>query len=170
MDNIFFRKKGKLILLALNKKATQNITEISAAIEGTYAHTFNLLREMEGLGIIKSTKEGRTKCIKLTPKGKRLAKLAIEFENTLKKKDKKAAPARTTPTHEKLEKYIDSLESILSEVKAKKPGRKDTGKYSRILGRYKSLARKLRPRDKRGKGLKRDAQSLIEKIDSVLKK
>jgi DNA-binding MarR family transcriptional regulator len=170
MDNIFFHKKGKQILLALNKKSIQNITEISAAIGGTYAHTFNLLKEMEGLGIIKSAKEGRTKYIKLTPKGKRLAKLAIDFENTLKKKGKKAASTRTTPTQEKLEKYIDSLESVLGAVKGKKLTKKDRGKYSRILGRYKSLVKKTRPKDKVGKSLKKDARLLIEKIDSVLKK
>lgn len=170
MDDIFFHKKGKQILLTLNKKATQNITEIAGAIEGTYAHTFNLLREMEGLGIIKSTKEGRTKYIKLTPKGKRLAKLSIEFGNTLEKKGKKATSTRTTPTHEKLEKYLDSLEGVLSTVKGKKLSKKDIGKHLRVLGRYRSLVQKLRPKDKRGKKLKSDALSIIEKIDSALKK
>jgi predicted transcriptional regulator len=170
MDDIFFHKKGKQILLTLNKKAIQNITEIANATSGTYAHTFNLLREMEGLGIVKSTKEGRTKYIKLTPKGKRLAKVVMDFEKTLKRKGKKTAPAGTTPTHGKLERYIDSLESVLSGLKGKKLTKKDVGKHSRLLGRYRSLVLKLKPRDGGGKKLKSDALALIEKIDSVLKK
>jgi DNA-binding MarR family transcriptional regulator len=170
MDDIFFHKKGKSILLSLNKRDGQNVTEIAGSIEGTYAHTFNLLKEMERLGIIKSTKEGRTKYVKLTSRGERLAKIVMDFENTLKKKGKKIAPARTTPTHEKLEKYKDSLELISSEVKSKKLGKKDTGKYSRILGRYKSLVGKLRPKDKAGKSQKSDLRVLIGEIDSILKK
>ncbi|MBU2559814.1 winged helix DNA-binding protein [archaeon] len=169
MEDIFFHKKGKQILLTLNKKTTQNITEITSATGGTYAHTFNLLREMEGQGIVKSAKEGRTKHIKLTPKGKRLATLAIEFENTLKKKGKKAAPTGTTPTHGKLEKYIGSLVDISLAVKGKKLSKKDVGKNSRVLGRYRSLVNKLRPRDKAGKKLKSDALHIVEKIDSMLK-
>jgi DNA-binding MarR family transcriptional regulator len=170
MGDIFFHKKGKMILLSLDKRDNQNVTEIAGSIEGTYAHTFNLLKEMERLGIIKSVKEGRTKYVKLTPKGKRLGKIVLDFENTVKKKGKKTDSTRTTPTHEKLEKYKDSLESISSEVKSKKLRKKDIGKYLRVLGRYRSLVQKLRPKDKTGKKLKSDALSLIKKIDSMLKK
>lgn len=169
MDDIFFHEKGKMILLTLKKHGGQNITEIASGIGGTYAHTFNLLKEMEGLGIIKSTKEGRAKYIKLTPRGERLAKLVMDFETTLKKKGKTKAPARTTPTHEKLEKYRDSLESIAKDIKSKKLMKKDVGKYSRILGRYKSLILRLRPRDKTGKALKSEVLSLVGEIESVLK-
>lgn len=176
MNDIFFHKKGKMILLALNTKDTQNVTEIASATSGTYAHTFNLLNEMELLGIIKSAKEGRTKYIKLTPKGKRLAKLVLDFENTLKDRGKITKPTRTKPAHENfvekymLEKYKDVLESIADEVKSKKPGRGDAGKYLRILGRYKSLVQRLWPRDKAGKKLKSDALLLVKKIDTMLKK
>jgi DNA-binding MarR family transcriptional regulator len=170
MGDIFFHKKGKSILLSINKRENQNITEIAREIEGTYAHTFNLLKEMERLGIVKSTKKGRTKYVKMTPKGKKLAKIVIEFENTLEKKGKKALSTSTTPTHEKLEKYKSSLEEITGKMKNKKPGKKERGSYSRVIGRYRSLVQKQRPRDKAGKKLKSDALELIEKIDSSLKK
>ncbi len=170
MEDIFFHEKGKRVLLTLKKQKRHNITEIARGIEGTYAHTFNLLKEMERLGIIKSNKVGRTKYIKLTPKGERLAKIITEFDNTLKKKGKKTVSTGTTPTHEKLEKYIDSLESISRGVRSKKLKKGDVGKYSRILGRYKSLVGRLRPKDKAGKRQKTEALSLIEKTYSVLKK
>jgi predicted transcriptional regulator len=176
MDDIFFHKKGKMILLSLNKRDGQNVTEISSSVEGTYAHIFNLLKEMERLGIIKTVKEGRTKYVKLTPRGKRLAKITLDFENTLKGKVKKRKSTRTKAPHENfvekymLEKYKDVLESVASDVKSKKLKKGDVGKYSRILGRYKSLVQRLRPKDEAGKGLKSDALSLIEKIDSMLKK
>ncbi len=170
MNDIFFHKKGKLVLLSLDKHNNQYVSEIAESIDATYAHTFNLLKEMEGLGIIKSVKEGRRKYIKLTPRGKRLAKLVLDFDKTLKKKVKIVESTRTTPTHEKLERYNDSLTSIFDDVKSKKLKPKEVAKYSRVLGRYRSLILKLRPRDKAGKGLKSDALSLIEKIDSMLKK
>ena len=47
--------------------------------------------------------------------------------------------------------------------------KKDVGKYSRILGRYKSLILRLRPRDKTGKDLKSEVLSLVGEIESVLK-
>lgn len=159
-----------MILLSLDKRNSQNITEIANSIEGTYAHTFNLLNELERLGIAKSTKEGRTKYIKLTSKGKRLAKIVLDFENTLKKKGKNRGSTLTTPTHEKLERYGDSLAAIASNVKSKKLNKKEVAKYSRILGRYKSLIQRLRPKDKAGKGLKSGALSLVGEIESALKK
>ncbi|MEE8400877.1 MAG: hypothetical protein V3R86_01825 [Candidatus Hydrothermarchaeaceae archaeon] len=170
MGDIFFHEKGKLILISLNKRNNQNITEIANSIRGTYAHTFNLLNEMERLGIVKFTKEGRTKYIKLTARGGRLAKIVLDFENTLKKKGKIRASTRTTPTHEKLERYGDSLASIASDVRSKKLNKKEVAKYSRILGRYKSLIQRLRPKDKAGKGLKSGALSLVGEIESALKK
>ena len=176
MDDIFFRKKGKLILLTLKRHESQNITEIAKAVDSTYAHTFNLLKEMERLKIIKTAKKGRTKYVKLTAKGKKLAKLVLDFGNTLEDKVKIKKPTRTKQTHENfvekymLEKYKDVLESVASDVKSKKLTKKDAAKYSRILARYKSLVQRLRPRDKAGKNLKADAMSLIGDIDSMLKK
>ena len=176
MDDIFFHKKGKMILLTLKRHESQNITEIAKAVDSTYAHTFNLLKEMERLKIIKTAKKGRAKYVKLTAKGKRLAKLVLDFENTLKDRGKITKPTRTKQTHENfvekymLEKYKDVLESIAGEVKSKKPGKGGAGKYLRVLGRYKSLVRRLRPRDKAGKKLKAEAMSLIKDIDSMLKK
>jgi hypothetical protein len=131
---------------------------------------------MELLKIIKTAKKGRTKYVKLTAKGKRLAKLVLDFENTLKDRSKITKPARTKPAHETfvekymLEKYKEVLESIAGEVKSKKPGKGGAGKYLRVLGRYKSLVQRLRPRDKAGKKLKADALSLVNDIDGALKK
>ncbi len=157
-----------MILLSLDRRDNQYISEIAGSIEGTYAHTFNLLKEMENLKIIASVKKGRTKYIKLTPKGKRLAKIALDFETTLKKGVKSGETTRTTPTHEKLERYKTSLTAIVSDAKSKKLKQKEVAKYSRILGRYRSLILKLRPRDKAGKDLKSDALALVGEIESVL--
>jgi len=168
MNDIFFHEKGKMILLSLDRRDNQYVSEIAGSIEGTYAHTFNLLNEMEGLGITTSVKKGRTKYIKLTSKGKRLAKIALDFETTLKKGGKIGEPARTTPSQEKLERYKASLLSIVSDARSRKLKQKEVVKYSRILGRYRSLILRLRPRDKAGKALKSDVLSLVDEIESVL--
>jgi DNA-binding MarR family transcriptional regulator len=168
MNNIFLKEKGKGILLSLARRDQQYVSEIALDIRGTYAHTFNLLRKMEDLGIISTVKEGRTKYVKLTSKGERLAALLQEFDAVLKEKKAGKKVIKTTPSHEKLRNYQNSLSSMLREVKSKKLRPKERAKKARVLGRYRSLALKLRPRDKLGKELKTEVNSLIQNIDEVL--
>lgn len=170
MEDIFFHEKGKQILLSLDRHDNQYVSEIAGSIDGTYAHTFNLLKGMDGLGIITAVKKGRTKYIKLTPKGKQLAKIIQNFETTLEKGLKNEESSRTTPTQEKLERYKTSLTIIKSDVKSRKLKKKEVAKYLRSLGRYKSLILRLRPRDKVAKDLKSDVTCLIGEIELVLKK
>lgn len=170
MDDIFFHKAGKGILLCLYRRNNQYITEISASVGGTYAHTFNLIREMESAGIVSSTKKGRTKFIKLTEKGKSLAMLAREFESTLKEGSRGIETVKITPTYEKLERYRASLATIHGNVKSAKPKKRDVIKYARLMGRYKSLILKLRPKDQVGKDLKLEALAILSEINSKIKR
>jgi DNA-binding MarR family transcriptional regulator len=176
MHDIFFQEKSKLILLALMDKE-KYISEIATEVKSTYAHTFNLLRTMEDNGIVKAKKDGRTKYVRLTPRGSKLAEVLMKFESILtsklrrtpakKKRDKKNPPRALTPTAEKLQRYSDSLSALIKELDSRSR-RKNLGKYARLTGRYRSLTSKLRPKDKAGKKMKREVLQLLDEIKSRL--
>jgi DNA-binding MarR family transcriptional regulator len=176
MHDIFFQEKSKLILLALMDKE-KYISEIATEVKSTYAHTFNLLRTMEDNGIVKAKKDGRTKYVRLTPRGSKLAEVLMKFESILtpklrrtpakKKRNEKTHPRALTPTAEKLQRYSDSLSALIKELDSRSR-RKNLGKYARLTGRYRSLTSKLRPKDKAGKKMKREVLQLLDEIKSRL--
>lgn len=174
MQDIFFQEKSKLILLDLID-GEKYVSEIAAGVNSTYAHTFNLLRTMEDNGIVKAKKDGRTKYVRLTPRGLKLANALVEFESVLtanlrrapaKKSDKKTTPPSLTPTAEKLQRYSNSLSALIKELDSKP--RENLGKYARLTGRYRSLTSKLRPKDKAGKKMKKEVLNLLDELKSRL--
>lgn len=167
MKDIFFQERSKQILLSLASADKQHISQIASDIEGTYAHTFNLVREMEGSKIVKSNKKGRTRYVALTEKGKKLAGLLQDFSATLESRQVKNVDKKTT-TDERLQKYVASLNSVLERTKSKKIGSKQAAKYARLAGRFKALNSRLRPKDREGKKLKKEVALLIQEIELAI--
>jgi predicted transcriptional regulator len=161
MQDIFFQEKSRLVLLSLAKGRRKCISEIATEVKGSYAHIYNLIKTMEEGGILSAKKEGRTKYVTLTEKGRRLAEALEDFEAVLKTGGKPRVVK--SPALEKLERYQDSLEALLMDVK-----RKPQRKHPRLLGRYRSLVRRVRPRTKEGKKLKADVNALISSIEALL--
>ncbi len=173
MQDIFFQEKSKLILLALINRE-KYVSEIAAEVNSTYAHTFNLLRTMEGSGIVTAKKDGRTKYVRLTPRGSKLADALLKFDEVLTSgarrtpaKPKTPAPA-LTHTSEKLQRYADSLLKLIKELDPLPKG--NLGKYARLMGRYRSLTLKLRPKDTAGKRRKKEVLKLLDEIKNRLDK
>ncbi len=172
MKNVFFQKKSKEVLLNLEESSTSSITDVSRAINGTYAHTFNIIRDLEELNIIKSKKDGRTKFVTLTEKGEELAKLMRSFQEILQSKNVKPKPKKVkkqTKTNggseEKLSRYKIALETLNDNITTKKISR---AKAARILGRYKALVLKSRPRTKKGRAVKDQTKKTIALISENL--
>lgn len=162
MQNIFFQEKSRLILLSLARGRRRGVSEVAAEVKGSYAHIYNLIKTMEDKSIINSKKQGRTKYVALTKKGRRLAEVLKDFESILNAEEKPKAVK--TSTIEKLRRYQVSLEALLEEVK-----RKPQQKHPRLLGRYRSLVRRVKPRTKEGKELKANLNALINNIQELLK-
>ena len=167
MKDIFFQERSKQILLSLAGTNRQHISQVASDIKGTYAHTFNLLNEMESCKIVKSAKKGRTRYITLTEKGKKLASLLQNFSAVLESRRVRNANKKT-PTYERLQKYAASLSSVLERIKSEKIGSKQAAKYSRLAGRFKALNSKLRPKDREGKKLKKEVAFLVQEIELAL--
>lgn len=167
MKDIFFQERGKQILVSLAETNKQHISQIANDIKGTYAHTFNLVKEMESSSIVKSTKKGRTRYILLTKKGKKLASLLQDFSATLKSRRVKNIDKKTA-TNERLQRYAASLSSILKRIKSKKISSKQSAKYFRLAGRFKALNSMLVPKDREGKKLKREVALLVQEIERAI--
>ncbi len=182
MINIFFYERGKQVLLSL-EEGSKYISEVAREINATYAHTFNLVKKMEQLGIVVTEKKGRTKYVKLTPKGMKLAGTMRTFIEVLKKpkskfkkkeKKKVTTKAKTkkqageTLTDQRLAAYLDSLVALSNKIESKKLKPKQRAKYLRLVGRYRSLILKLRPRDDASKDLKSEAVALLQDINKAL--
>ena len=166
MRDIFFREKSKGLLLDLSGSGKKNISEIAKGIDCTYAHTFNLVKEMEKQDILRSKKDGRAKLISLTKRGNELADVMQSFEALLKSKKtkpqarktraRKAKPKASTSTS-RLQGYVASVEALFKSTKAKRMSAKEKAKKARLAGRYRALIHKLRPKDDESKALKTKA-------------
>ncbi|NOZ86333.1 MAG: hypothetical protein GXP49_08695 [Deltaproteobacteria bacterium] len=163
-----------MILLALKDRDDTYISGIAREINGTYAHTFNLIREMEGQGIISTAKKGRTKYVSLTDKGRVLAEILSDFVQVLEKgrgrlrKGVKRTASSGTATGRRLDAYQEKIENMYSEVAGKRLGSAQKAKYRRLCGRYKALVARLRPRNKVDKKRKTELLSRIEAINENL--
>ncbi len=175
MKDIFFHERGKQILLSLAAKR-KYVSEVAHDTGATYAHTFNLIKYMEVMGIAKTTKVGRTKNVQLTPKGRRLARAMNAFCDILSAaRPRFKAEARTKKTgtgetmiHKKLRAYAKALADLEKKLRSKKFKPGDFPKHSRLCGRYRYLVLRQRPRDEAAKGLKREALASLERIRPLL--
>lgn len=177
MKDIFFQEKSKEILLTLYNNDSINISSVSRKIRGTYAHIFNLIKEMESGKIIESEKIGRSKNLRLTRKGMALAKLLDEFTEVLSDLKEITEPSeknKKVETKNKLKNikifnYSTALDNVFNEIKSNGNSKKNYPKYARILGRYKSLLKKVRPKNKDDKELKRGLLEKIEKFGILIR-
>ncbi len=182
MKDIFFHERGKQVLLSLCK-GDKYISEIASEIGATYAHTFNLLKVMQKRRIVSANKKGRTKYVKLTPKGAELALALSQFLEVInapaskykrrgkprtaaKKRAQMAVASTETTTNQRLRSYVKSINAQLTKFKSQQKSSK-SGKNARLIGRYRFLVTRQRPRDKEGKDLKAEAMELVGKL-SVL--
>jgi predicted transcriptional regulator len=173
MEELFLQKKPKEILFYLKNQTSANISEIAVKTNSTYAHSFNLVKELEDLGIIITKKRGRSKVVTLTEKGRELATLLEEFIEVLRSKKttsrrrKRHESAKKTPisASDRLTKYYENLKKISENIKS---GDIDSqkSKIKRVVGRYRQIIKKMRPRDEKGRQLRKAA---LMEIESILK-
>ena len=73
INTFFHTKTARVLIELLNKKETYSYF-LSKEIDITYSHLVKVIKKYEDVGILTSKKVGRTNIIKLTPKGKEIAK------------------------------------------------------------------------------------------------
>ena len=170
MERLFLQRKPKEILFYLKNKNSANISEIASETNSTYAHSFNLIRELEKIGVVVTTKKGRSKIVTLTKRGKELASLLEEFTEVLRSgkpvsEGRKRTAKKISTSAERLVRYHEKLEKISETIEREDIGLQKS-KIKRIAGRYRYLIKKMRPRDEKGKRLRKAS---LGKIDRILK-
>ena len=72
--SILLKDKQAMILVSLKEgKQPWHIATLSKACNTTYVHTSNFIKKCEQMGIVQNERHGKTKEIKLTEKGVKLA-------------------------------------------------------------------------------------------------
>lgn len=85
VEDFLFNDKPYNALKTLRRNHMDDIcaTEISTKIDTTYAHTIKIVSELADADLVRRTKKGRRKNIKLTEDGERVADLLLELEEVL---------------------------------------------------------------------------------------
>jgi len=81
---LFFKRKPALILVTLLvDDRTKYGSVLAKKTDCTYSHAVKILKTLEKLKLIEFEKKGRTKLIKLTPKGKQVAESIKKIKDLL---------------------------------------------------------------------------------------
>ncbi len=80
VGSVFLQEKPVNVLIHLKKENKALYTAIiSKEVDATYAHTLNVLTELEKLKLVSFKESGRIKLVKLTELGEEVAKTLIDF-------------------------------------------------------------------------------------------
>ncbi|WNY28368.1 hypothetical protein MmiEs2_05530 [Methanimicrococcus stummii] len=80
-EKFLFQEKTVSALLFIYRIEVTYISEVSENIESNFAHTNKIIKRLESMGFLSSVFEGRSRFLKLTPKGYAFAqKLSAAFE------------------------------------------------------------------------------------------
>lgn len=106
IKQMFLQKKPCQILLAAYRLKRPYVSALMKEADTTFAHTANILSDMESYGLIEFSMEGRAKYVRLTASGRELARSLSSVDELLSGK-------RVFRKIYALEKSIDRLEENL---------------------------------------------------------
>ncbi|MBR9679810.1 MAG: winged helix DNA-binding protein [Candidatus Altiarchaeota archaeon] len=82
LENLFLRDKpAKLLLKIKDGEGDKYASILSREVDCTYSHCVRILQQMENLGLVKSSRNGRVKRISLTSLG---GDIAVALENLIR--------------------------------------------------------------------------------------
>jgi len=103
LKQMFMQKKPCLIFLAISRVEKPYVSVLMKEADTTFAHTTNILSDMEAFGLVEFASEGRVKFVRLTRRGKEVLKALTLLDNTL-------GGENLLKDLKKLEKRVDGLE------------------------------------------------------------
>lgn len=83
MKNLFLQKKPCSIMLAIASIEKPYVSILMKEADTTFAHTTNILSDMEAFGMVEFVSEGRVKYVKLTRRGKEIVKSMQQLDSAL---------------------------------------------------------------------------------------
>ena len=83
LKQMFMQKKPCLIFLAISRVEKPYVSTLMKEADTTFAHTTNILSEMEACGLVEFVSEGRVKLVKLTRRGKEVYNTLVKLDGIL---------------------------------------------------------------------------------------
>jgi predicted transcriptional regulator len=133
IKQMFLQKKPCSILLAIPRLEKPYVSLIMKEADTTFAHTTNILSEMEAYGLIEFASEGRTKYVKLTTTGKDLVRSLRSIDGLL---DGKSVIKKLKSLERRLDRLQEDVKSGRQDEKAMASRAK---KLEAIIGRTGEL-------------------------------
>lgn len=151
VQDLFLQEKPVRILILLKKEDKPLYTAIiSKEVDGTYAHTLNVLSKLEKLNLVSFRESGRIKLVKLTELGEEVAGALLGLEDLLG-----------------LGEIVAGIEEVYeSEIKGRLREEMDKEAISKRLSKFKEkLGRYL---EEKPQNVSIVARKLIKKADDTL--
>ncbi len=108
IKQMFLQKKPCMILLAASRLEKPYVSSLMKEADTTFAHTTNILSDMEAYGLIEFVSEGRVKYVKLTGPGRELARSLRSVDGLLDGK----------PLFKKLSNVERSIDRLEANIKS----------------------------------------------------
>lgn len=104
LKQMFMQKKPCQIFLAISRVEKPYVSTLMKEADTTFAHTTNILSDMEACGLVEFVSEGRVKHVKLTRRGKEVSRALITLDGML-------GGENLLKDLKKLEKRVNTLET-----------------------------------------------------------
>jgi DNA-binding MarR family transcriptional regulator len=115
LKQLFLQKKPCSILLAASRLDKPYVSTLMKEADTTFAHTTNLLSDMEAYGLIEFVSEGRVKYVKLTRFGKELVRSLRSVDGLL---DGKHLFIKISNLEKSMDRLDENIKSGITDEKS----------------------------------------------------
>ncbi len=129
LKEFFFNIKTVEILLSMLEDEKPRYPKVIAEEVGSiYPHVFNILKELEEVGLVESYKEGRIRFLRLTPNGRKITEKFQEIYSHLNNFQENFEDERKREDAIAIIRFRDNIQSIEYKLLSEKLDKKDSFK------------------------------------------
>ena len=133
LKQMFLQKKPCQILLAAYRLEKPYVSLLMKEADTTFAHTTNVLSEMEAYGLIEFVADGRMKYVKLTGLGRELARSLRSVDSLL---DGKTLFKKLSNIERNIDRLEENLKSVVQDERSLNVRRK---RFEGIVERIRAI-------------------------------
>lgn len=133
LKQMFLQKKPCMILLAIDRFEKPYVSLLMKEADTTFAHTTNILSDMNAYGLVEFVAEGRVKYVKLTKNGKEIVRSLEALNGIL---DGRNVLKSIVLIDKKLDKLEDDIKAGIDSDRARKNRIK---KFDALLEQSKAI-------------------------------
>lgn len=162
LKELFFNRKTVEILLSMLEDEKPRYPKVIAEeVDSMYPHVFNILKELESLGLVESYKEGRIRFIRLTKEGKSISEKFQKIYSDLDTFQQNFNEERKREDAIAINRFRDNLQSIEYRLLSEKLDKKDS--FKEVL-KLSKLRTELERTNFRSDNDKEEKNNLLKKI------